>query len=1222
MNELDQYINNKLITHYGDITITLEAFKEKENYWIHDPFIKKESFSILKEDWDHVFEKKEERTSKNGKKFKAYLTDDTRKELCKGIYDSYKISDTKTFDFDKLYILYLVDESSREDKNNPLINFYRSESDSYLQEKLIELQYKELYRFSTLVDNIKLNEKYKASPDTTFTYCNTVTQLEEELPFTNPIDLWYHFNAATLNDIIPFCTYKNFYKCKENIKMLPEWIELELEKKIDSDHIIFYVKYEDEYQKVYMKSTSIIVQIKFDKDITPDIILKHISDTFAIPEKITSTPKNQKSIKAVCYMKVPKPIDNLKLLLFHIHTYENYSNFIFAEESRVVMTDRQYLFLTYYTNPAEENEYVSFNISNVDKSDNSKINCYEKEESYIQLNIRHCPTQLLIQNTVSFLTTLLTTYNSNVDEIKKIFKKAKIPLPIMVTKITKEKRENTKSTVEEGTHTRGQQFRPNIYPLSSLEQYSAKYYIFNTPDPNNALKTVKQPQGMLFPKKIEDEQKDQKLYVCDRDKDYYYIDVKEFQNSDNKNILVPTCKLVNNFESDPNYKKSNLYKYITGYEEEEKKVVQNTYFKIKGQILNPNQYGSSFSWINRWFLLHNPTKKIYRMGISSKANHSILYLLETVKQYNKSVKNKGNILDHQFITKKHHELCQLWRIAPPYDILTEARQISKDCTMDTLFTQFENGYIDPRMYYSFLSRVYQMEIILFEKRDYKSSDFYLSHPPYKYNYQRYNIYPTVVGVVLHQGSEFDRRDHPMCELLITTDILDDVTKTITEKSYTLNESKEYIIASLRELYNLSIVTCNIYQYPIQSQVVNSYGMTTCVTILYNGTEYPILLVEPIHSLPVKTITTIHVWSKDDVNAIIKLHDIHNEIKSYGIYRGYQFIYNHITYFLPISSNEETNTMETYITYEKRARYFKEYTCYLFSKFIHNYQSKIQLQSLYEISLQNHLSEDETEELKGLLDNVKKELEELDINEDLNSSTIYGYIDKFCSTIHNDGTFVIPIDRTIQNIEFKFHNDIVRKKLVYMLLLEYKTNKDELLSYYKSKTLHNYYIYPYDFDTKENHQIMIKNSFVTYVEHQEDGIAKGHTEFFPNFIKRSVVTIQKNPYVLYKKFHECQHITSWLIQPVSSLNQACFLTQKWNERNTNATLEWLQRLTTGQETDDTDTSSEQYDQCNIFKWTSNDTYTFKRSSTPTKLVPYLLIFSTKPNHAFIQVMLPM
>jgi hypothetical protein len=1261
---LTEYIKRKVETEYKigeDLSM-----KNKENKWIVRELIRKDgpSFQNIKEEWMNIMID----PSYQIKNEKGIVIDSAtlrkKYEACKQVYDErYQLKDSKEYPFQVMFYFFYRDQliyvqHIEEDyidasltilSNLFNIDSFRIDMDNTL-DRLKKGQDKIIHEIKDLQRQLAFYERMESIPS--YPFCNIITKLDEKIPFIPERpehDLWYYFNKVVCNEIIPFCTYQNFYKFLENCVVQPEWLE---EPSNEQDAIVCYVKFNDEYQKIYISSTFIIVQLLFSQDKTPDEMLGHLSSpsSFSLP-RLESSPFTQKSIKSICYVNIPllkEEYKNIKLLLYFIQSQPTYSSILFAEESRVIMSDRQFLFLTYYTNPLRPKEYVSFNIRYTDNDEVKKMECFDDEhKTYMKLTIKHCPNSSLVSKTVSMLTFLMEEFVRNFKRIQLQFNGRGMEPPQMKIIQKKDVKASSKNEVIIG-RTRGQQDRPSIYSVpQQVGQVSAipidSFYhrnLKNEPlfiqealrEKNIQNKEENLLQGIIFPKDGKN-WNETKYFVCDREPSKKYIDLKELQEG-----FVPSC-----FSTNKDGKKSKLDQFLEE-DKQEKDKKPNEYFVTRGNILDPDKFGSVLQWIKRWYALAQPNRLLFRKGVANDSKHSILFLMESVKLHMTQPTSKMKITE-DYIRPIHQKMVKALKKKFPYEIITEALPFFPTISIEEVKTKcmelFENGYIHPLLFYSFLTNWYQMDIIFFKKDGLKNPPFYLYHPSYYQSYQG-TLYSECVGVALNQGLEFWNFDDPFCELMVSVRLEElDESYKIGKKSnyeYTMTHCQAYIELCLKEMYGKKIVpTCSFFDAPIVSQDFDRYGMTTTLNVTIHGIPRTLLLLEPIHSISIPHDTSVHLWTLESIQQFKKEHrlEISPVYQSYGNYQGVVVSYQNQSFVLPIYKDEGEHAMSQYIQFEKISRYMKEHACFLFSRFVQN-QSKVYYELLDKKLF--HEKNKEEEDLRSVLSELgKKTL--------LSPSTLYGYLDEFIDQGYisiqsiEDHVFVEQFskDRLLSVVQpLRVTSEEVIRKLVYMLMLEYQTNRDELLDYASKINMRNYYVHPYDLDSIPMHQIMTRTSFLSFLKHKDVVFQKGSLvpkpRISPLFTKKDGEDIQVfqadgTCYKLYKTFIEYNTVHEWIMQPVSSLAQAIFLSEEWSKNKINAMNLWRHNfILSGSVEED---SKEMLQQCNQFIWSSETEYEFIPSIQVLEYNPRTTCISvfhirdkrTPHSKTYIHVMLP-
>ena len=189
---------------------------------------------------------------------------------------------------------------------------------------------------------------------------------------------------------------------------------------------------------------------------------------------------------------------------------------------------------------------------------------------------------------------------------------------------------------------------------------------------------------------------------------------------------------------------------------------------------------------------------------------------------------------------------------------------------------------------------------------------------------------------------------------------------------------------------------------------------------------------------------------------------------------------------------------------------------------------------------------------------------------------------------------------------------VQKKLVYLLLLEYQTNRENLESYESSLVMRNFYQTTRDFDIKHIIQLVKNNnSYATYLEHKFDTIKQGST----------TILLSSSMYILYFTFPEYNTVNQWIMQPVSSYQHALFLTQEWNTYRSNGLIWWQNALLLANNNAERveHLPTIKPDECHQWIWKSPSQYDYYPSKEHAS--PCLSVIRDKEN-TFLQVMLPL
>lgn len=976
--------------------------------------------------------------------------------------------------------------------------------------------------------------------------CITITDLFEELPYTSSFDLWHHFDRAQLSISVPFCTYSGFYKMLDHVSVKPEW------SSSSTTCMTVYVQKDQHEHCIYMYPDNVVIQSKFQANgETPMKVIQLINDTFDL--ELVQQPTHQKKIQAICY--VDSPLINLKLLLFFIYQDPLFSRYLFAEERLVVMKDKTYLYFTYYPNPRIPTRFISFTMRNVYKEEADRLTCDlpgRVNKTFMRVKIRHCNNQADINTTLQMLTLLFERYKTELTRLQSSLRSKRIPLPEMKKTVLKR---STKPKLVGLVHgsIRNQPNAPRRYTIDEMKGHETEFYhvnIENEPyvwvneqhlnQQTNEDGSPK-PHVMIFPT---DPDEQQYFYVCDKP-GYPFINLHSIKVQSQK-VLVPYCFITP--------------QTLTQEEKEEKTGTR----PIKtGKTLKIDQLGEVLSWMTRWFQIIQPTYQLIRRGISLSPLDSVLYVLECAKMTHVEIPEEEHIQ-----TVKQTLLTHL-RDDERYlnEIMTEAY----GQTREELLQQFETGYIDPRVFYSFLCRMYSMNIILFCKNGVRNEDhFYLSLPRYALSPTYSMTYEKTVGIVINQGNEFNKSKYPLCEQVAITSFEPSIVWMNNMVRWIKNPFVGYIHKTQQELYGVTM-----YQPPelfhSTHQTLDEYGHVSWL----HTERGSIRCMTPIHSqwLPLLSSDHITYWTEKDITDIHKLLQITTDIipTQYGDYKGETLEIDNHTYFFPTEYKPST-TLQDYRLFEKTSRYLQEYVQYGFSKYLSDHP-------------------------------------------DIPSENMFAEMDAFATDFFvitgedNDSTY-IQQSKTVQR-DFSLTNGLydgehltipseyVRKKLMYVLVNAYRSQRNKLLHYHNETNMNNYYVHVWDCIAYPYHHIVTgESAYLTYATHRSDTIKHGSHVLRPTSV---------NPYVLYVT-QSIRNKTSWLMQYVSSVNEALVRYDRWIKHRVNHF--------------NPDDEWEGPDGFHQIVWSNESTFTYYPYLLDTHDHAVLSIIHVSDDKCIVQVMLPM
>lgn len=985
-------------------------------------------------------------------------------------------------------------------------------------------------------------------------YCMEVRKLTEDIPIDlGERDLWSLFNHVVLTPTIPYCTYQGFYKFREDVKIEHDWnVCPEFELKA-------YVRQDNQYQPFYVTSTYVRISSNFKAggtEETPQLLLQTILQTFHLQKRQAS---HQKQIKAK-YNLVAQPF-RIPYFLYHLQRDPLLNKFVFVDESRVNYAKKKYLYISFYPDIRKPSSRVSFNLSVLQGLDAKRVRELEvcnnvSSPSYVHVNFIHCPNQRLMEQTISFLSRVLSTYQDQGMEIA-IEDKWRRDGVEMIAPIP----------VKKGKDVAGQQRGLPSKPTEYKVTYDPTTNTFIVPDHLRHVSIVNKddaygtadwntiatnlPQGLLFPKNKPSETK---LYVCEY-KDLSFIDLREFNGQ-----LIPYCFKTNAAQ---NYKSSQFYKYDKAVQPSHRDTSTGYKKKTSQLLTNVGQRGSVMHWMSLWNVMYHPSLEYERVGITSikHATDSILWLLESIKD---GLILRDTEANQRRIHDKRIELAALLR-STPGDLYTTCQSKHIDAYLD----QFEQGYIDPLIYGVFLGRVYQTHLFFFTKQGITSQEdeFYLIPPSYKYECTLiHESYPTFTLVCLHPGSDFNRPEFPLCELIVAkpreekvVNKFEVVPMKVSHPSFMNWKKTAY------DMYGIKERTLPLPKNLIQSMSIDDNGLVSWLHISSGS----IALLEPMHSIDLRVTTQAVLWSNDAMDAFVQAHAFQRRKEDrYLQYDGVVVEKDGCAYFLPTLERPRSHELSTYDWYERTSRYLIEYTLYAFSHYVHDQRPVFATKEdvYHVISAFANITFVEQADVCQQPFTVSRRLAE-------------------------PNAYFNPVTKKIT-----IPSTTIKKKVIYYLLQEYNTQHVRLLAYRQEHYMRNYYVKISDLEAQPNTVLLQhESSFSFYVKHQRDSIQRGSAWVRVDAIQ---------PYVLFKSIPELNG-RRWIMQPVDSVAHAYAVYHTWTHAHVNT---WR-----------VEQPYRDAGPYHAVMWYDDMTYEVQRADVDAN-VPILALFGTRQG-TILQLMLP-
>jgi len=426
---------------------------------------------------------------------------------------------------------------------------------------------------------------------------------------------------------------------------------------------------------------------------------------------------------------------------------------------------------------------------------------------------------------------------------------------------------------------------------------------------------------------------------------------------------------------------------------------------------------------------------------------------------------------------------------------TETYEYTKDDLKGILR---EDQYIDPRLFYSVLRELFQIEIMLFNKTIAKNKHpFELCTPYYHSPTASDKVFGEYVMVAINPGGEFDHTPFPLCEICYLTK--QDKGKP-TAFRYPINgeeESKIFQVYSRQYLPKMFGVDTIVYRFkqPVTHQSLDSFGR---MSWLHFG-ELHAKLLTPRHAegypiLPERN----YLNNEAEVRQFLRqeeciqvVEDRDKDMRLLGLTgifgRGVPF-----RYYFPLYQEQESKLV-VYRAYERISRYITEYSYLAFSLYLEEKKNPDwnEFAQQYFLIQEGHKYNSETQRRWTARD----------------------------TSYFVDGKVVVT-------------SETMKTKLMYLIRQKYRTNEPLMTVYYLLEYMPNYYSTVADF-TEMPKTLIVDRPFENRV--QETGSI---------YMKESF-----NPYLLYKTFKEFSH-PIWLCQPADSLQHATWICEQWNQNSAN------------------------------------------------------------------------
>lgn len=927
------------------------------------------------------------------------------------------------------------------------------------------------------------------------------------------------FNSLKLSKYIPFCVINNFYKIKKGFSPEEKWGEH------DENCITMYVYYKDNITDIYNEEDYLKVMLQYDSDLKDIIMLFNIDKSKGqnldiITERILEIINHELDL-----VKIEKIIENnlsglyyLPALRFNKYVFSDlvmtdtiFSSLIGIDEHEKASKERSGLYLHFY-HPITGiikctiiQKILSYKDKDMDKD------LFLEGEPYIRVKIINASTLKKVKKFQKMLGKLFTYYDTKKDGIIEYYKMY-IPDFGNIYEIDEDEYKKEKETLSD--------VAPELF-IPGYKTYCNPARQLTNISEKEALEAIADGKSVLkFPRDIPTDNNskfpmdgvNQNYYICNN-KEYKYVGLQKnkLKNS-NKFPYVPCC-----FKTDQTNKK--IYRHYVEGIDLDKTSYNKQNIIITDKILDNNQFGTLPSNIERLFTILDPdTKYEYvRKGVYKNKNSFIQVVMEAMNDETEILDIDGEDAIVEAIKEKR--LSFLHKNNIPL-----CRQELYDKNTQEIINMIKNPdtYFDPKLFIHILEECLNCNIIIFTKN---GVDGEIVLPRHTQAYYKHSNKKPYVYVYEHMGSYSNFSKFPQCELIVkynTKESINNLQYLFTYKE-SLKIRKLYNIINSSYILNKPIKYTNIKfnkDTKLKSQYIDSYGKTRKLHIKYKNKNIT-LLTEPLQPFRIKEcdISTTYLSSIDIIRDFInntesqilsqKILDntsthinilFFNTKVSIPIEKGTSII-NGIKIDKDKNINTDESKLELYNKNKKIALLLKEYTLWMYSKFLHKNK----------IIDENHL-----EYFSRNFFTIIPDYEYLKLNK----------------------IFSKKRSSFVQNNKIIVRNEETIKRLIFLLRINLENNYTELYNYHSKKHIDNYYQSINDF-TKYDNQIIL---------YGEDSINKILYENKNDYYLSNKIRIGYNkPYFFKNKLVDNN---VYLAQKVDTIEKAINISVVWKDYNYN------------------------------------------------------------------------
>jgi hypothetical protein len=570
----------------------------------------------------------------------------------------------------------------------------------------------------------------------------------------------------------------------------------------------------------------------------------------------------------------------------------------------------------------------------------------------------------------------------------------------------------------------------NAYPPKGCS--SNKHLVQADPSDSDAIK---------FPRDPPPENAETERYQSDGYQQHYV----KCEDPDNQFIHVGVKK--NNVLSDCNKDTDICYEYVPCCYKKDQSDTDNwkSYFNYDiektrdfntilqpGKMLESGQKGyfDCSKYLN--CLINQTEGEFLRMGVF-KSNFSLLHCVLYAIDKNYRDISKEN--KEQYVSNQLQKLADNYHYGLQSHYMTEHSIVKKNITE-------KSGYFDPRVQIFLLEIFYNVNIIVF-------NDTYMVSPLYIEGYYKNITFldKPYIFVFENTGNQSFSPKIPQCEIILYQK--KSMTRYINEPKFLFNKEDPFVSILLNSF--LSLNKCIMFddnkfinieyipdffsQFDILSQRIDTYGKCRGVSFVCNGINMTAITSSmPILPVPLRNEEFYYI-SKEQLESFVKDSKdiVRNSENSFSVND------NAITFEILIKEDEKVSMdyIQLFNKNRKNARYLVQFMFKQFAKWV--------------------------------LENKANDINELIISNFIDKKLIVQQFDypKIMHTFENN--------KDLFNDEGKLiiSSEELLKRLIYVLQLALKNDKESVLSFANQRYLTNYYSDISDFTNRQN-QVIIKD----------------------------------------------------------------------------------------------------------------------------------------------------